>query len=462
MRHRPVRMLAIVAALATLVAVATAATTPSVAAARAPRGALVPLHGRGFCLGAGCVPLYGFGRGVSSIGNTSGSTAPTLGFAADGSLIVNGGFPPAVAILRRNANTGALRQPARALGCIGVRRPCARVRLPADGTEQLSGDKRSLYVNPDVTLPDRWVRYARNPRTGALRRIGRVSGCEAALQAPCPALHGIGTVATAIRAGRTEILLGSDQRSGGALAVLVRGAGGKWAQLSGSEGCVNADGAGGCAPLPCLAQGGALSLGALSDDGRNLYVIPASSDPESTTEGYLVSLARTGNGGLSVRGCVRTGTSPAAGYSPVWISTLPHSDAVLIAQITGNRGTGQGWGEFFASTPAPSGALGKPTPISGHDNLGPFPGSMALARDGRTAYAVDDENDLEVWRVTPHTAHQLPGRWGTPYRDASDGNVGASDVMISPDGRFAYVGTGSLDTSASSRGATVRAYRIVP
>lgn len=448
---------------AAVLAAAAVAPPAADAAPAAPTGALVALHGHRFCLGAGCAPLHGFGRAVSSIGNTSGSTAPALGFSADGSLIVNGGFRPAVGILRRDRTTDALRQPAGAAGCVGVRRPCARLRLPAAGTEQLSDDERSLYVASDPDgHPNRWVRYARDRRTGALRRAGRVTACQAEVQAPCPALRGIRVVTTAIAAGPTKILLGSGRGDAGALAVLVRGAGGRWVQLPGRAGCVDAGGAGGCAKLACLADGVGLSLGTLSDDKRDLYVTPDDGDPEDTNESYLASLQRTASGGLRVLGCVRTGNSSAAGYAPTWISTLPGSSTVLISQITGNRGTGEGWGQFFASRPGPTGALGKPTPISGRDNLGPFPGAIALAPDGRTAYAIDGDYNLEAWRVTAHSARRLPGRWGTPYRSSDGEAIGAADVVVSPDGRSAYVGTGSLDTSSSTRGATVRAYRIVP
>jgi len=464
--HAPTRRLGtstLVCALALLLALVLGGS--AAASGGLPRGALIPVRGPGSCLGHGCLPLRGFGRSPGQIytrseGTVLGSNGINLTLSAGGgSVVVSGGFPQALAVLQRDRRTGAVRQPAGDAGCITQRRVhgCARAHLPFDGAAQLSADGRTLWIRPSEAHPNRWLRYVRDQHTGALLRSGTATACDVYLQARCPRLRGVQSVDGVVPAGSTMLVLGND-RGGGALAVLARAGGSRWVQLPGAAGCANNHGADGCAAVRCLWQDPGLVASA--DDGRHLYVTPGYSDPEATEEGYLATFVRAPGGGVTPVGCVPTGYDRDAGFAPVWISTLPHSDTLLLLQIRGDRGDGRGWGQFFASEPGRDGALTKPRPLGGHNGLGPFYEGAAVTPDRRTLYAIANNGGIEAWHLAPNSVRRLPGTWGA-VRSApvNAGVYSVSGLLVSPDGRFLYAGFGSSDTSQVPTAPTLRVYR---
>lgn len=246
-----------VAALLASVALLAAAAA-EIAAPPAPHGALVSLSGRGSCLGYGCAPL----RGIRGDSNLNGVQL-TVG-AGGGTIYAAGGTPWAIAV-QRDPSTGAITQLSGPRGCIVSRRTKGCAFVPASGADGLAVSADGKRVAASVSSPksgfDDGTLFARNPRTGALRRIGGSSpSCVALLGTVCGHLRGLSDhrfLDFFPLTPNTRIVVGSAAHIGKApgglgIAIQRRGAGGRWSQASGSGGCTTSLGSPGCGKLRCL------------------------------------------------------------------------------------------------------------------------------------------------------------------------------------------------------------------
>jgi hypothetical protein len=433
----------------------------AVSAPPPPHGALLPLSGRGFCLGRYCAPLRGFGS--ASPGAQYGNDV-RLELSSDGRRIFAiGGSSRSVAVLARNPRTGAVRQiPGRA-GCVTSRRlrGCATLPALAQADEiTVSPDGRALGLI-SYSAGGRLV-FDRNPQTGALRRMGTTQHCVAALDGPCVAARGVASRNGAIHLSPNRLLVfGTGVPSGGAVAILTRtSARGRWHQPRGASGCANAQGSSGCSTDRCLPAGAILVT--LSADGHEVYVTQGGFvDLEETSEGSLATLRLQNDGSLVPLGCVGTGSDALAGFSPQWISPLPGTRALLVLQVRASRSDGIAWERMFAAVPGPSGALRTPRQIS--PTLSDEPTPVSLSPDGHTLYVLDSDvgGNADVYHVSATAVRAFADAWFQPYT-ALDYPYGANDLLRSPDGRFVYLTAGSIYPEQDGHAPQLRVYRVAP
>jgi DNA-binding beta-propeller fold protein YncE len=373
-------------------------------------GALRQLPGRAGCLNP--TGRYGCGR-ARRLGNASG-----IEVSGDGRNVYVQGLE-GIAVFRRDRRTGALRQlPGRA-GCIGDpqrERPGDRCTvgraLAVPWDLALSPGGRFLYVASGwyvESTPSQGgiAAFRRDPGTGRLAQLSGTAGCVTAL-----ARQRCGRARSMPRTGITHVVL---DRGGGNLyattftgiIVLDRLRGGGLRQLSGPAGCVSGGGEGGCTPAR-----------AFEGSPQALAASPAGIDNIYTTSGFYVSPA-TSHG--SVVNLVRDGPTGA------------------LFQPAGPAGC-VSWNAAFGCATT-------------HPQL-TAPGAIAVSRDGRNAYAsLVTELGAAGMVVfarnrTSGALSQLPGPAGclafNPTPDCADsGGLAATAIALSPDGRNAYVTSGS-------------------
>lgn len=225
---------------------------------------------------AGCVGDLDDGCGEAR--GIQGTSAVTV--SADGRFVYATGFVSgSVAAFARSA-AGPLTQLAGSDGCIAAEtfEGCAAgpgLRGAADVAIAPGGS--SLYVASFRS--NAVAAFTREARTGRLRQLAGDAACiaEQEDEGDEQDLGGIGfescrpgrglagaTALTVSPDGKSVYVLARDS-----VAAFRRGPGGSLTQLAGSQGCLNADGSGGCAAVSQLANG--LDL-AMSPDGRTLYV----------------------------------------------------------------------------------------------------------------------------------------------------------------------------------------------
>ncbi len=441
---RPWRATSPAALLASLLLVV---LVPAASAAHqsVPRGALHALTGPGACLGtgAGCGRL----RGARDLG--------TIAISPDGRTLYLAA-PDGIAVLARDRRTGRLRQLRGRAGCL--RRDgtdgCTLVRgLRGPGSIGVSPDGRSVYV----TSTDGIVGFARNRRTGAIRAIAGRGGCLDARPSSCARLRGVTNPSLLVAPDRRTVYLAGTESSGkaswrGALAVLSRDpATGRLTQLAGGEGCANGAGTQGCGSAPCL---NAHSVMAVSRDGRHLYAASSdATDVEFTTPGAVATFTRApGTGALTLIGCVVRNDAVSD------LAVAPAGDAVFVAAVFGNRGSGVAHAGIDLYTPAAGGALARRRQLACSDSsgrrcsipFGPDTETLALSPSGNTLYVSELDAGLAVLHVSRAGLARLPGRWGCvvsastympPPRCGHTRPLLAGAMVASPDGRNLYVAT---------------------
>lgn len=410
-------------------------------------------------MGPGCARLRGPG----------GSSR--IAISPDGLNVYLAGHLGGLAVLSRDRRTGRLRQLSGRAGCIRSDRRggCTfdpELRGPgmwaytgyALGWGELDGpgmivspDGRSLYL----TTLHGILAFARDPATGAVRRLGGADRCVDVSRRACGRLRGMTSPTLLLAAGNRIVYAFGTQPNGrfvrGAVVALAREpATGALTELSGQQGCANAGGSVGCAAVPCLYNEAAL---ALSDDGSQLYVGSGGDfDPESTGLGALSTFGISRTGALSLVGC--------AGRAEA-ISDLvadPTSNAVLASTFIANRGnSGEAAATVDLYQPAPGGPLlpqrslacahtmPRPCPIP----FGPSAARLVITPDGKTLYY--SNGAIATLRAGPGSLAPLSGRPGClfPARDVNPppGNCARSgqtigyDQAVSPDGRNLYVDT---------------------
>ncbi len=225
--------------------------------------------------------------------------------------------------------------------------------------------------------------------------------------------------------------------TGNALAVFARDpSGGALTQT----GCLSADGASGC-----TAAGGLTGVEGVtvSPDGANVYAAGALSNT-------LLTFARdSATGALSPAGCAAATSTPgctparslggpnAVAVSPdgttLYTTTVLSNGMALFARAPGGALTqATGAAACIAALPAAGCSLGR-----GFCQ----PEGLGLSPDGRTVYIASFGGGIEVFDSVDR---QLSGRAGClttkPTRLCTRARalLGASSIVVSPDGRFVY------------------------
>lgn len=471
----------IVALTLALLCVAAGATKPPAMAAG--DGSLTLVRGKVGCLSA---PTWRSKPGCTRI---RGLRKPSeVAVSPDGrNVYASSPLSHTIAVFRRRARTGALRQLRGRAGCLNPtgRYGCGRARglRTASGIE-VSGDGRNVYVQGTDAL----AVFRRNRRTGSLQQLPGQAGCvgdrprERSRQ---------GCAAGRALAAQFDLALSPTGRflyvasgwyeesppSQGGIAVFRRDPPtGRLTQLPGAAGCVTALGRQGCGRARSMPRLGATGL-VLDSGGRNVYATTAS----GTFTGVIVFARERGGGLRQLRGpagCVSGGgqgdCTPARAFdaphglaaSPAGIDSLYATSSFFVfpgvrhgsvVNLVRDRATGA------LSQPAgPAGCIGwdgESGCASTHSQMNAA-GTISVSRDGRNAYAPLIAElggaGLVVFGRDRTTGElfQLPGPAGclaynaTP--DCADsGGLAATAIALSSDGRNAYVTSGSGSPSAT-------------
>jgi DNA-binding beta-propeller fold protein YncE len=436
-------------ALGALVAAVLALPSAAVAqpAAVAGDGSLARLEGRAGCLSVaarhGCARARGLGG--------SGEVAVSPG---GGSVYVASLGSDAVAVFRRRARAGKLRQLRGRAGCRRQRggRGCERARALRDPAAiVVSPDGRHVYV---AALRSGSIAvFARGRRTGALRqprgRAGCVSGRPGARCGRGRALSR--PSALAFSPGGRFLYAGTDA----GVAVFRRNARtGRLVQLAGADGCVTAEAVEGC------ARGRAVALVAdiaVDRGGDNLYAASSRDNAVAVFDlerGVPRQLAGAAGciGHLGAGGCTPARTLlGASGLAASPNGGQLYAAATFngaVAALARDRATGA-----LSQPPGPLGCIRDGGGLDCADARHmEEPGKIELSPDGRNAY-VNTLGALVVLRRNRTTGElsQLPGRAGCiadrpPFSDCTDSRgLNPVGIALSGDGRNAYI---SSDTGA--------------
>jgi DNA-binding beta-propeller fold protein YncE len=416
-------------------------------AAAAGDGSLARLEGRAGCLSGaarhGCAPARGLGGPGEIAVSPGGANVYVASLGSD-----------AVAVFRRGARAGKLRQLRGRAGCRRHRggRGCGRARALRDPAAiVVSPDGRHVYV---AALRRRAIAvFARSRRTGALRQLRGKAGCVSDRPgARCGRGRALSRPsALAFSPGGRFLYAGSDA----GIAVFRRNTRtGRLVQLAGADGCVTAEAVGGC------ARGRALALVAdvaVDRGGDNLYAASSRDNALAVFDldrgvprqppGAAGCISHLGEGGCTPARALLGASGLAASPNGAQLyATATFNGAVAI--LARDRATGT-----LSQPPGPPGCIRDGDGLDCADARHmEEPGKIELSRDGRNAY-VNALGALVVLRRNRTTGElsQLPGRAGCiadhpPFSDCTDSRgLNPTGIALSGDGRNAYV---SSDTGA--------------
>jgi DNA-binding beta-propeller fold protein YncE len=460
--------------VATLLALA--GPTPPSAAAEGD-GALTILDGKAGCLSApswrakpGCTRIRGLRKpddvAVSPDGRNVYATSP---------------LDNTIAVFRRDARTGTLRQLRGPGGCLNPngRYRCSRARgIRGAARIEVSTDGRSVYALGIEGI----AVFRRDGDTGELEQLRKEAGCVGARLpgprrercAPGRAMARPSDLALSPNGRFLYVASSWDVESAtaqGGIAVFRRDPiTGRLRQHSGARGCVTARGAQHCRRARSMPRLGATRL-VLDRRGHNVYASTAS----GTFTGIMV-FDRLRGGGLrqpqGQAGCVSP--AGAGGCTPARALDAPH--ALATSPVGGDNlyvsssvflpsGTRHGSivnllrDRASGALVQPLGALGcvwwngGPGCAATHSEMHAA-GEIVVSPDGRNAYAplISELGNAGMIVFGRNRAtgelFQLPGRSGcvayavTP-ECADSGGLAATAVALSPDGGNAYVTSGS-------------------
>jgi DNA-binding beta-propeller fold protein YncE len=463
----PKRVSRALCALAALGAVALPATAPAAPTPQRSRppvtalGALIQLPGSSGCLvdrssrGAGCTRARALAGPAPFLGSEAIAISP------DGrNVYVAASQSNAIAVFKRNVNTGRLTQGRGAAGCVAVHGAggCApAVGLMGPNSVTVSADGRNVYsTSLDSDAVDI---FRRNPATGALSQpaeegcIANVpsSGCTAGR-----ALHGPDVVT--VSPDGLNVYVGSFE--GSSIAVFARNPStGALAQPAGTTGCIVEVPASGCASALALASPEGM---AISADGNDVYVAAALSGALDTfsrnaSTGALAQLA--GGAGCIVdtalSGCtlgVQVGGADAVAVSPddddVYVTSFLSNS---VTAFTRTATTGQ------LSQQAGTSACAVYLLAVGCSLARAFsaPEGLAVSPDGASVYTTAFASAaLGVFNRNSESGAliQKPRSAGcmttsvVPDCTRARALLGASAAVVSPDGRNVY--SAAFDSNA--------------
>jgi len=366
----------------------------------------------------GCLNLNGRNRCRRARGIRS---AARIEVSPDGRSVYALGVE-GVASFGRDRDTGELRQLRKTAGCVGARPPeprrerCARGRAMARPSDlALSPNGRFLYVASSWAVESAPAQggiavVRRDQITGRLRQLAGARGCVTARASQrcrrARSMPRLGATRLALDRHGHHVYAGTAAGTFTGIMVFDRLRGGGLRQPQGQAGCVSPAGAGGCTPARALDAVHALATSPVGGD--NLYASSSVIVPPGTRHGSIVNLVSDSASGALVQ--------PSGALGCVWWD--------------GGPGCGATHSEMRAA------------------------GEIVVSQDGRNAYAplISELGNAGMIvfgrnRVSGEL-FQLPGRSGclayavTP--DCADsGGLASTAVALSPDGRNAYVTSGS-------------------
>ena len=423
-------------------------------AQRSPQpGSLTQLKGSSGCLVDQSKGTRGCGtaRALQGPGPFMGSRAIALSPDGD-SVYVASSKSDAIAIFRRNAQTGALTQAGGTAGCVAAKGAsgCAKaIGLDGPNSVAVSADGRNVYATSrtanSITV------FRRDGKTGALTQLPGSAGCIAGVPLPgCASGRALlGPDVVTISPNGANVYVGSF--FGNEVAIFARNRdGGALAQPGGGAGCIAETTSSGCAVGIAL---GAPEGMAISPSGAWVYVASALSnavavlarDPASGA----LSQARDGSGCIvdaPLSGCT-TGFEISGANAAV---TAPNGD-LYVTSLFSNSVTA------FSRT-SPTAALGQLAAPAGclvwlravgcsFGRALSAPEGVAISPDGRNVYAAAFATGAVVAAERNRSSGavaQLPGTAGCvgarSVPDCTHGRAlrGVSSLALSPDGRFLY------------------------
>jgi DNA-binding beta-propeller fold protein YncE len=385
--------------------------------------------------------------------------APFLGSGAvaisrDGrNVYVASSRSDAIAVFRRNARTGKLRQRRGTAGCIAARGAsgCARARgLNGPNSVAVSADGKSVYATSVIS--DSVAVFRRNRSTGALTQARGENGCIAARAIP-------GCATGRALDGPDVVTVSPDGRNvyvgaffGNAIAVFDRDASsGALSQPSDATGCLVNAPTDGCTTGLALAAPEGM---AISADGDNVYVASAVSNAigiltRDPSTGALTQ-ATDGTGcitGSPLAGCATgiqlTGANAVAvgaGDDNVYVTSLLSNSlttfnrAPSTGQLTQQTGTSACVIYVLAVGCSLGRALDAPEGVA----VSPDGASVYAAAFGSGAVDVFDRNASSGALIQKARRAGCVTALATPTCARGRSLRKAGSVAVSPDGKHLY------------------------
>jgi len=417
-------------ALAVLVAAA--------AAGAAPVGSLHRVPGRAGCISPADVPApCRHARELRSnvVMSPDGRTVYTIGGIDSRS---------AIAVLRRDARTGALEQLHGRAGCVHrYGRNCTTGVLNNPAALVVTSDGREVvWANPPSVFEYLLVAYRRARSSGALSQLPCGLRCV-------KGWHGLPSCVRALAVspdGRNLYVT-----CGRGLAIYARDAAtGRITQLAGAHGCVSLHDV--CA-IPPVAPFTPASV-VVSNDGRSVYVLSSGAD---AVYAFTRDMA---TGALTPAACyvdafLSAGNKrcrPLFGLKTAYVLDLSR-DSRNAYVVGRSSSSGQA---LVVLARAADGALVRVATV----RLGNvFPSGVTVSPDGKSVY-VTDHNGVEVFaRARDGTLSRLPGSFGRLRLHPADTYAAPVVLSLSPDGRYAYIAAGYAPDGKPNRILVLRRTR---
>jgi DNA-binding beta-propeller fold protein YncE len=418
---------------------------PAGTAQPAPAGRLAQPRGE-----EGCVHVRGINRCASG---RAVSSPEELAVSPDGRHVYVASLGShAVAVFARDRRTGDLEQLRRRRGCVrlGRSRSCTRARaLGRPISIAISPDGANVYVA--AAASDALAVFRRNARTGALRQLRGARGCVSRRPGGgCfvgRALNEPTSVAVSPDGMRVYV---AGRRFPSGVALFARAPDGSLTQPPGTQGCVSQGGRAGCTPVRGVS---APEEVAVSPDSRYVMVAGSRSDSVAVLHQDSVGLSQAeGEAGCiamgGAEGCARgrflRGPVDLAITADGRAAYVASSGSDGIAVLHRDRATGaltQSSGE--AGCISQGGGGGRCAEGRALDEVW----GVAVSPDGRNVYAVSAKlNTLATLDRDESSGAltQLPGRYGCFIRAGGfgcpegRGLTVAVGVTVSPDGRNVY------------------------
>ncbi len=416
--------------------------------------------------GAGCWSE----TGLDGCSDGRGLTAPdAIVVSPDGKFVYVGSEDRGIAAFSRNTTTGVLSQLAGTAGCVNTAGDdgCARATAVNEIVSlAISPDGKSLYASD--TSDGAVSAFARNTTTGALTQLPGTAGCVRSGNPACRAGNGLTLADNVVvshdgksvyvlsQLGDVAVFARQTTTTGGLLGAL--------SQLPGASACATREGTG-CGGSSLT--GSAFGL-AISADGKSVYetglgesVVQTFTRQTTTTNGLLGALTPE----TVLPGCWSESDStcePARG--------LAHATDVDVSadgKTVYVTGQSEGIAAFTRSTegtlkqldfPPAACASGNPfeVPTCSVANQLAAPAQLAISKDGKSVYAASPPTaSLELLaRNTTTGVVSEPTTLGgcavwtsLPTPAGCVGGIGladASDVAVSPDGKYVYAGGGEV------------------
>ena len=377
-----------------------------------------------------------------------------LAMSADGrNVYVSSSRSNAIAVLSRNARTGALTQRPSAAGCIsdGGSSGCAKaIGLLGPNSVAVSPDGKNVYATAFGT--NALLVFRRNRSTGQLTQLGPGSGCLTNTATPgCSTGRALG--------GPDVVGVSPDGRSvyvgaftGNAIAVFARaGSTGALTQPTGVAGCLVETPISGC--TTGLALGAPEGM-AISADGRNVYVAAALSSALDvlTRDRSTGALTQATDGSGCIVESALPGCSTGVQLEGADAVAVSHNDRSVyvtsalsnsVTSLSRTSSTGQvaqltGTQACVIYVLAVGCSLGRTLSD---------PEGLAVSPDGANVYAaVFASGAIDVLNRNTNSGAliQKPRSPGcvvihaTPDCTLGRGLSGASSIAVSPDGRYVY------------------------